>query len=291
MTSVFALDEATADRLIRGRAPFAGTDDVVADDLETRHADLIALIEQIREHGKGPAPVASIELRSLFEGAGVAGNVVAPLTSRRSRARRVLRVAGGMGIAAKIALGAGAAAAAIGGASAAGVLPAPVQQVLDHAIGAANTSQTDHPTDREPSTSRVVGDEDISDGSTTGAPSSQEPAATDGSRTDSTTTSTDPAAANDPATRGKPEDTPGTPPDHAGPPAVPGKPEEPGKPADTPGLGKDEAPGQNKPDEPAASEPNGNANDTNSDSYAEAGATGQANANENGLGKARGLSS
>lgn len=117
------IDDVTADALLRG------------DDVDDRFAALVSVLDDLRGVGDGGPPAPSAALAALLD--GTSEGPPAPRVGRAPRRRRrALRVAGGVGLAAKLAIGGGAAAAALGGAGIAGVLPAPAQSVVDEVIGA-----------------------------------------------------------------------------------------------------------------------------------------------------------
>jgi hypothetical protein len=120
------IDDATAEALIT--ATTSGRDDA-----------LVRLLDEIRAVGDADAPAPSAELAAIFAGTAAGSGDRADVVSigaatRRRRRRGALRAIGGLGLATKIALGAGAAAAAVGSAHAGGVLPAPVEHVVDDIV-------------------------------------------------------------------------------------------------------------------------------------------------------------
>src|SRR5262249_49474236 len=96
---------------------------------------------EVRALGDGPAPAPSPDLATLLAG----GRLLRPMPATppgapsgpgaRRYASRLGKVAG-LGLAAKLGLGATVVAAGVAGAGAAGVLPAPADHVVRHAIEA-----------------------------------------------------------------------------------------------------------------------------------------------------------
>jgi hypothetical protein len=129
----------------------------------SRFSALAAALGEIRAAGDRDAPVPSAELASLLDGSMGSG-----LVARRGR--RALRVAGGVGLAAKLALGAGAAAAAVSGAGAAGVLPGPIVQLIEQ----VEETITPAGTDGSPDAPAVEAGNDPANPSPSGAPPASE---------------------------------------------------------------------------------------------------------------------
>jgi hypothetical protein len=199
------LDDETVDALLAGRP------------VDGRHARLAVVVDTVRAVRTASAPAPSAKLAALFA-------VPEPGRRKTGHRRRVLRVAGGASLATKLALGAGAAAAAAGGASATGVLPEPVERVV-HEISDVVTPARDDGTPREPAPTPPppVSVEDRGPEPSVPVPTvattvpdaaAHEADPTPPRGSTSTTIGED--------ARGKPPETPGNPPDHAGPPDNPG---------------------------------------------------------------------
>jgi hypothetical protein len=146
---------------------------VVADrPLGPAHASLVTFARSVRALGEGPAPRPSAELAALLEhgldtAAEATGVPEGPTAARA--AGWAARVAG-LGIVAKVALGSSLAAAGVGAAGAAGVLPAPANDTVRHAIESVTPVEFD----------------DGGAGSDRPAPSSTAPAGDEGDGTDPT---------------------------------------------------------------------------------------------------------
>jgi len=140
--TVLLLDDDTTEALLAG------------EPVDERFAALASTLAAMRDDASIDAPEPSGELAALLaspdalavavgsvrlqsadaaEGAPAAENSHTTFRrqgSARSRVTRIARAAGGLGLAAKLALGSGAAAAAVGGASVAGVLPPPIHELV-----------------------------------------------------------------------------------------------------------------------------------------------------------------
>jgi len=122
------------------------TEDVVealikGDAVPAAYDPLARFAAEVRALGDGPAPAPSPDLATLLAG----GRLLRPMPATppgapsgpgaRRHASRLGKVAG-LGLAAKLGLGATVVAAGVAGAGAAGVLPAPADHVVRHAIEA-----------------------------------------------------------------------------------------------------------------------------------------------------------
>ena len=124
---------------------------ILAGTADADHAALSAFVADVRDQASGPVPVPSASLATLFThgfstengdlSATTASNVTGPamqaagLPKWRKHVMDIKKYVAGLSIAGKVALGAGMAAAAGGGAGTFGALPDPIQhefaQVVD----------------------------------------------------------------------------------------------------------------------------------------------------------------
>lgn len=127
---------------------------IKGDAVPAAYDPLARFAAEVRALGDGPAPAPSPDLATLLAG----GRLLRPLPATppgrpsgpgaRRQASRLGKVAG-LGLAAKLGLGATVVAAGVAGAGAAGVLPAPADHVVRHAIEAVTPVRfapgKDHP--------------------------------------------------------------------------------------------------------------------------------------------------
>jgi hypothetical protein len=109
------------------------------DVLVAAHPALVAFARGVRAEGDGPVPRPSPELAALLEGRAKPDLGTDDAAGVMSRVRQFARVTGkvaGLGLVAKIGLGASVAAACVTGAGATGILPAPADHAVRHAIEA-----------------------------------------------------------------------------------------------------------------------------------------------------------
>jgi hypothetical protein len=120
------------------------------------HGPLVAFARSVRSLGDGPAPRPSSELAALLEH-GLDAGIVSPngddaataevaADPPRSAAATAAALAGkaaGFGIVAKVALGTALAAAGVGAAGAAGVLPSAASEAVRHAIESVSPIEFD----------------------------------------------------------------------------------------------------------------------------------------------------
>jgi hypothetical protein len=116
------LDDDAIDALLAGRARGDAGD------------GLASFIEELRA-AVGAVPTPSPVLAAAIAAGGIA-TFQPPVAKWRMLRTRIQGFLAGTGVAAKVALGAGVAAAAITGAAAVGVLPGPIQHAVSEAIGA-----------------------------------------------------------------------------------------------------------------------------------------------------------
>jgi hypothetical protein len=143
MSAIPRLDDDTLEAIVHG------------DDVPHDVADLASFARQVEEAGNGPTPPASPALATLITTGGGRRRRPRPRhrAPRRPGSRRVaaLSKAAGIGVAAKLAITASAAAAGVMGAGAAGVLPIQADTTVGHAFEAVTTielQETSPPTRR-----------------------------------------------------------------------------------------------------------------------------------------------
>ena len=153
------------------------TEDVVealikGDAVPTAYDPLARFAAEVRALGDGPAPAPSPDLATLLAGGRLLRPTPATPPGRpsgpgaRRQASRLGKVAG-LGLAAKLGLGATVVAAGVAGAGAAGVLPAPADHVVRHAIEAVTpVSFPSHDQHAPNGGARVSGDANGVDGRT-----------------------------------------------------------------------------------------------------------------------------
>ena len=182
------LDDAAAEAILTGRP--------VPDPALRPVAGLVA---EMRSFAREPAPAPSAELVAILAGGPVgdtgddaAATEVWPASAVRGRRARhgrsgarplsrLLRNAAAAGLAARVALGAGVAAASMTGAAAAGVLPGPVQDAMADVMETVTPFEFPRPTDRgpEPPPGVVPGDDDETPGMVPGRPGDGRPGSAD----------------------------------------------------------------------------------------------------------------
>ena len=162
------LDDATAEAILAGRP--------VPDPALGPVAGLVA---EMRSLAGEPAPLPSAELAAILAGGPVGAqsehtaaetDVCPPPAVRIGRARRgrsgpkplsrLLRNAAAAGLAARVALGTGVAAASMTGAAAAGVLPGPVQDAVADVVKTVTPFEFPRHTDSRPEPPAGVSPED-----------------------------------------------------------------------------------------------------------------------------------
>lgn len=184
------LDDAAAEAILTGRP--------VPDPALRPVAGLVA---EMRSFTRAPAPAPSAKLAAILAGgpvgaagADAAATEVSPVSAVRNRRAgrgrsdtkplfRLLRNAAAAGLAARVALGAGVAAASMTGAAAAGVLPDPVQHAIADVMETVTPFEFPRPTDRgpEPPPGVVPGDGQEAPGPVPGRPGDGLPGPADAS--------------------------------------------------------------------------------------------------------------
>jgi hypothetical protein len=116
---------------------------------------LASFIEELRS-AVGPVPTPSPVLAAAIAAGGIAA-FQPPVAKWRVLRTRIQGFVGGLGVAGKVALGAGVAAAAITGAAAVGVLPGAVQHAVSKAVGVVSPFSLPDPDHHGPGGGNLAG--------------------------------------------------------------------------------------------------------------------------------------
>jgi len=148
--------------------------------VDPAHGSLVAFARSVRSLGDGPAPRASNELAALLEH-GLDPDVVSPNGSTPAKAAVLAGKVAGLGVVAKVALGTALAAAGVGAAGAAGVLPSTANEAVRHAIESVSPIEFDDHDDAPASDDPAPGSTGSSEspGTSGGAAEGDEPTIAD----------------------------------------------------------------------------------------------------------------
>ena len=139
MSLTWLLDDETSEAIVRC--------DAVDPGLE----HLAVFAKQVRGLGDGPAPPVSQELQALITSGGGQGHgAVERNPMFADQTMTATNRAAGLGLAAKLGLGAAAATLGMAGAAAAGVLPDQANDALRHAVEAVTPVEFTEPSDEHP---------------------------------------------------------------------------------------------------------------------------------------------